>query len=128
MYTLYYICSFISQFLKIPWQCLACLRQPPGLCFAFGFRSQYPGDILSTFQEWFGTASKRVQRSSEHSQGCLISISLVTSCIWWLYWAIYLAQTFVIVHDILISFVHVMLSSSLEICLILSKSVPEQFN
>lgn len=128
MYALYYTRSFTSQFLKIPWQCLACLRQPLGLCSAFGFRSQYPGDILSTFQGWFGTASRRAQRSLEHSQGCLISISLVISCIWWLYWVIYLAQTFVIVHDILISFVHVILSSSLEICLILQKSVPEQFN
>ena len=67
--------QLISQFPEIPWQCLACLRQPPGLCSASGSRSQCLGDILSTSQVWFGTALRRVQRSSGHSQGCLISIS-----------------------------------------------------
>lgn len=131
MYALYHTrSSFISQSPKIPSQCLTCLRQPPGLCSAFGFRSQCPGDILSIFQEWFGTASRRVQMSSGHSQGCLISIFFC-----------YCLHLVVVLGDIpcanfrcspryfdLFRPCDMILSRSLKICLIFWKSVPEQFN
>jgi hypothetical protein len=59
-----------------------------------------------------------------HSQDCLISI-FVIPCIWWLYWAIYLAQTLVVVHDSLISFIHVACN---KYRLVFWKSVPKLFN